>query len=272
MPRRIFPRLVLVLALITLTGLTACAGDRKSHEPLHGSLPWNGDLETGDLSQFKDTPWNVAGGALPPIAVSDPAVVRAGKYAVAMTIPGTWKGGGICCGTRSELEPNIPDIHPGDDLYFSFSTMLGEGFPTYANWQTITQWKNNFDGSPPLELDVAYGKYKVSGGFAHPYGAEPFRKTIGPAVTGQWVDWAFHIKFSPDPNVGYVEIWQGGKLVLPRFQPASGTMYPNPHGEPMSYLKTGYYRDRSIEAAGTIYFDNWKVDTARDVVGHQWSR
>jgi Polysaccharide lyase len=268
MPRRMSLRLVLLTALITLTGLSGCANERKPHELTPGGLPWNGDVETGDLSQFKDTPWNVAGGALPPVVVSDPAVVRAGKYAVAMTIPGSFRGGGICCGTRSELEPNIREIHSGDDLYFSFSTMLGEGFPVNASWQTITQWKNNFDGSPPLGLDVEEGNYKVSGGASHPYGAEPFRKTIGPAVTSQWVDWVFHIKFSPDPDIGYFEVWQGDKLVLPRFKPASGTMYPNPAGVPMSYLKTGYYRDRDISAPGTIYFDNWKVGTSRGFVDY----
>lgn len=266
MPRRMSPQLALVTALITLTGLSGCADDGKSHELSPGGLPWNGDVETGDLSQFKDTPWNVAGGALPPTVVSDPTVVRAGKYAAAMTIPGAWTGGGICCGTRSELEPNIRHINSGDDLYFGFSTLLGEGFPTEADWQAITQWKNDSDGSPPVELDVEGSRYQLRGGFGHPDGPEPFRKPLGRAVTGQWVDWVFHIKFSPDPNIGYVEIWQGDKLVLPRFQPASGTMYPNPDGEPTSYLKTGYYRDRDISTTGTIYFDNWKVGTSRNDV------
>lgn len=262
-------RTTLVAVLITAVGLGSCAGERsKPHDLAPGDPPWTGDAETGDLSQFKDTPWNVAGGALPPRIVSDPAVVRSGKYAVTMTIPDKSNGTGICCGTRSELEPNIRYIHPGDDLYFGFSTMLGKGFPTYANWQTITQWKNAGRGSPPVELDVGDGAYKVSGGFAHPYGAEPFRKTIGPALTEQWVDWVFHIKFSPDPQIGYVEIWQDGKLVLPRFHPASGTMYPRPSGDPYSYLKTGYYRDLHIAAPGTIYFDNWKVGTSRNAIGY----
>ncbi len=268
MLRRVSPRVGLVAALITLIGLSACASDRKPPELLPDGLLWNGNVETGDLSQFKDTPWNVAGGALPPTVVSDPAVVRQGKYAVAMTIPGTTNGRGICCGSRSEIEPNIGQIHSGDELYFGFSTLLGEGFPTEAAWQTITQWKNEGDGSPPLELSVEAGRYRLSGGFGHPDGPEPFRARIGPAVTGQWVDWVFHIKFSPDPDIGYVEIWQGNKLVLPRFQPASGTMYPNPDGEATSYLKTGYYRNGDISAPGTIYFDNWRVGTSRNVVAY----
>lgn len=268
MLRRMSPRLGLVAALIMLIGVSGCANDRKPHEPSPDDLQWNGDVETGDLSQFKDTPWNVAGGALPPTVVSDPAVVREGKYAVAMTILDADEGEGICCGSRSEIEPDIGRIQPGDELYFGFSTLLGEGFPTEDDWQTITQWKNEGDGSPPLELGVGGGKYRLSGGFGHPDGPDPFREPLGPAATGQWVDWVFHIKFSPDPDIGYVEVWQSDKLALPRFQPASGTMYPNPDGEAMSYLKTGYYRDGDISVPGTIYFDNWRVGTSREIVAY----
>ncbi|HZA16163.1 MAG TPA: polysaccharide lyase [Pseudonocardiaceae bacterium] len=268
MLRRMSPRLGLVAGLIILIGLSGCTYDWKPREPLAGELWWNGDVETGDLSQFKDTPWNVAGGALPPSVVSDPALVRQGKYAVAMTIPGTRKRKGICCGSRSEIEPNIEKIQAGDELYFGFSTLLGEGFPIKSDWQTITQWKNEGEGSPPLELGVGAGKYQLSGGFGHPDGPEHFRKPIGRAVTGQWVDWVFHVKFSPDPDIGYVEIWQGNELVLPRFHPASGTMYPNPDGEATSYLKTGYYRDGYISTPGTIYFDNWRVGSSRNIVAY----
>ena len=74
--------------------------------------------------------------------------------------------------------------------------------------------------------------------------------------------------FSPDPDIGYVEVWKNRKLVLPRFQPSSGTMYPKEDGEPISYLKTGYYRNGAISTPGTIYFDNWKVGTSREAVAY----
>jgi hypothetical protein len=185
-----------------------------------------------------------------------------------MTIPGPSNGEGICCDSRSEIEPKIDEIQPGDEFYFGFSTLLGDGFPTEANWQTITQWKHEGEGSPPLELGVGDGNYRLSGGFGHPDGPEPFQVPIGPAVTGEWVDWVFHIKFSPDPDIGYIEIWRGDKLVLWRFYPSSGTMYPNPDGEAVSYLKTGYYRDGDISTPGTIYFDNWRVGTSRNAVAY----
>lgn len=227
-------------------------------------LIWSGDVETGDLSQFKDTPENTAGGGSSPEVVSDPAFVPDGRHALQMTISRAGRGEGVCCGSRSEVEPKIDDLRPGDDLYFGFSTLLAEGFPTQAGWQVITQWKNDFDGSPPLELSLERGHYFLSGGYGHPDGPHHFSKPLGPAETGRRVDWVFHIKFSPDPEVGFVEVWRSGELVLPRFHPEGGTLYP----DSSSYLKTGYYRHKDISAPGTIYFDSWKIGTSREVVSH----
>jgi hypothetical protein len=79
------------------------------------------------------------------------------------------------------------------------------------------------------------------------------------------VDWVVHAVFSPDPEEGYVEIWKDGVVVLPRFQPRSGTMYPS-SSSPTVYLKVGYYRDRSISAPGRIYYDSMRVGTTRAAV------
>ena len=34
----------------------------------------------------------------------------------------------------------------------------------------ITQFKQNFDGSPPLSLNVEDGQYRIEGGYGHPDG------------------------------------------------------------------------------------------------------
>lgn len=250
----------------------SCAG-APSPVPPDGSTPnpdllWVGDLETGDLAQFQDTPFNIAGGALPPEVVSDPGFVRAGQHALRMTIPGPFSGDGICCGSRAEVQPDIENVQEGDELYVGFSTLLGEGFPLDTSWQLIAQWKHNGDGSPPLELTVEEGRYVLSGGQGHPEGPQIFDKPLGPAVPGEWVDWVMHVKFSPDPGIGFVELWQGGEQVLPAFFPPGGTMYP--YGEdgedPENRLKIGYYRDGDISEPGTVYYDNLRIGTTRAAV------
>jgi hypothetical protein len=225
---------------------------------------WTGDAETGDLSQYQDTPWNVVGGTAPRVVTSP---VREGRYAVELSLPhASTPSDGICCGSRDELVPKFRDFAPGDDLYFGFSTYLKPGFPVDAYWQSITQFKQNFDGSPPVELDVGSGSYELVGGDGHPDNPKQFIKPLAPAVTGRWVDWVIHMKFSPDPAVGFVEVWKDGALVLPRFAPATGTMYPGPDGVDASYLKMGYYRDPTINRPGTIYFDRWRIGTSLSVV------
>ena len=258
------------VSVLTALVMLCCACAPTGRAMGSGAAPadrvvWSGDAAAGDLSQFQDTPWNTVPGGLPPDVVSSPT--RSGHYSIRARIAG--KGGtgeGICCGSRSELVPKLADIHPGDDLWFSFSTLLGQGFPVDAEWQTITQWRQDPDGSPPLELSVQDGQYSLSGGYGHPVEPMAFAKSLGPAVPDTWEDWLIHITFSPDPAVGYVDVWQNGRLLVDGFHPQSGTMYPTTEGEPDVYLKVGYYRNAAIRASGTVYYADWKVGTTRAAV------
>lgn len=228
-------------------------------------LLWTGDVETGDLSQFVVGTWNRVGGK-PPRLVTRP--VREGRYAVALELDGaTTSSDGICCGSRNELLPRVPDLEEGDEAYFGFSTCLGTGFPTSGGWQLITQFKQNFDGAPPLGLYVEDGKYKIEGGYGHPDGPRPFMRVLAPAPTDQWVDWVLHVRFSAQSGRGFVEVWKDGELVLPRFTPASGTLYPGPNGgRAGSYVKTGPYRDPNLTQPGVLYLDAWRIGRTRAAV------
>lgn len=227
-------------------------------------LLWTGDAETGDLSQFAENPANNVGG-IPPTVETD--VVRDGRYAIVLGLKGATKStDGICCGTRNELLPKFRDLKEGDDLWFGFSTYLAPGFPTDTGWQLITQFKENFDGSPPLGLYVEEGQYKVEGGYGYPGGSRLFINPLSPASTGQWVDWVWHVKFSSDPRLGFIELWQNGTLVQPRFAPPGGTLYPGTGDQAGGYVKTGPYRDPSVSEPATLYLDSWKIGTSRDVV------
>jgi hypothetical protein len=256
------------LAVIAVT-MVACArppADKPDEpgqpgRPLQADPLWVADLETGDLSQFADTPWNTVE-AQEPAVVSDPGFVRDGRYAVEMTIPSSADSDE---GTRSEVQPNAASIEPGDDLYFGFSTLLGPGFPIDASWQVIVQWKNEGEGSPPLSISIESDQYTLSGGAGHPDGAQTFNVPLAPASPGGWIDWVVHIRFSPDPAEGFVEIWHGEEQILPRYSPRTGTMYPSDEGA-SSYLKAGYYRNAEIDTPGTVYFDNWKIGEARESV------
>lgn len=227
-------------------------------------LLWNGDAEPGDLSQFNSESGQDVGGT-PPRVVTSP--VRDGRFAIEVTVNGsTDSSDGICCGTRNELLPRFRDLEEGDDLWFGFSTYLAPGFALQPDWQLITQFKQNFDGSPPLGLYVEQGQYLVEGGYGYPSGPQPYRISLAPVTTGVWVDWVWHVKFSTDPGVGHVEVWKDGALVLPAYEPAFGTLYPGTGDEAGVYVKTGIYRDPSVTTPATMYIDNWRIGTSAGAV------
>jgi hypothetical protein len=264
------------LALVLLATACGTEPDREPERPRpqppadRPGLLWVGDLETGDLSQYKDTPWNVTRGGLEPEVVSDPRFVREGRYALKIAIPTgeTDDKEGACCDPRSEVEPDIGDIREGDDLWFGFSTLLAADFPVDEDWQVVTQWKARADGSPPVSFKVKNGRYLLSGGEGHPDEEKPFDRELAPAEPGTWSDWVVHIRFATEPRDGFVEVWRNGMQVLERFSPEGGTMYPADKGgeSPESYLKTGYYRSEKITRPGVLYYDGWRVGSSREAV------
>ena len=54
--------------------------------------------------------------------------------------------------------------------------------------------------------------------------------------------------------------------MLPRFAPASGTLYPGTGSRAGSYLKTGPYRDPSVTTPETMYLDSWRIGTSMAAV------
>lgn len=233
-------------------------------ERVAAGLLWTGDAETGDLSQFNTDAGQDVGGN-PPRVVTSP--VRDGRYAIELTVNGaTNEDDGICCGTRNELLPRFRTIEEGDDLWFGFSTYLAPGFALEPDWQLITQFKQNFDGSPPLGLYVEQSQYIVEGGYGHPDGSQPYRISLATVTTGTWVDWVWHVKFSTDPAVGFIEVWRDGTLVLPHYTPGFGTLYPGTGNQAGVYAKTGIYRDPTVASPATMYLDNWRIGTSAAAV------
>jgi len=192
------------------------------------------------LSHFRNTPYNNVGAPAPEI-VDAPGV--SGAKAVRYTVPGG--------GKRTELEPQVDSYKEGDDAYFGFAWNLPADFPVNADgWQVVAQWKNDGDGSPPIEIKVDHGQFVLDGGAG---GDDPranyFTQPIGPAVTGQQTDVVLHIHFSTDPTKAQVDAWMNGQKRIDAFHPPGGTRYSNDD----SYLKTGIYRDTAIDQTAVLY-------------------
>src|SRR4051794_20937898 len=96
----------------------------------------------------------------------------------------------------------------GSEYYYRWKVMFAPDFPSVRTWQIFTQWHHDGpSGSPPVEFYV-YG--------------EEIRLTMTDSITpwsmpltrGVWHEFVFHVKWSPDPKVGFIELWHNREKVL----------------------------------------------------------
>ncbi|MGZ3461751.1 MAG: heparin lyase I family protein, partial [Archangium sp.] len=184
---------------------------------------WRGDFESGDRSQWDGTQM-VSSDRLQ--VVSSPT--HQGTYALKVTVrQGDNPINGS--GNRNELVKMTRE-KPGDEYFYRWSTMFASDFPSVNTWQLFTQWHHDGnDGSPPVEFYVNGETV-----YLRVQGSTVVWST--PLVRGQWQDFIFHVKWSPDASVGFVELYLNGQLALPKRHVA--TMYSGMD----NYLKVGLYR------------------------------
>lgn len=222
---------------------------------------WTSDFTGSGLTRFASTPWNLVG-APAPVLVASP--VTPDRRALAVTMPGG--------GTRAEVEPATPELGEGADRWFGFSFVLPAGFPVdVTSWQLLTQWKNDGEGSPPLQLTVGQGRLWLSGGYGHPAGPRTFSLPVSAATTGTRIDLTLHVVFSRDPARGSVDVWRDGVPAVVGYHPPGGTLYPTtaaaaPTASLLSYWKMGLYRDSAIVVPARYTIESAAVGTSAAAV------
>jgi len=210
--------------------------------PAWAGVVWRGDFETGDRSQYSAAHL-VSADRLQ--VVTSP--VAEGRYALKVTV----KQGDDpinASGNRNELV-YLSNEAAGSEYYYRWKVMFPADYPSVRTWQLFTQWHHDgCCGSPPVEFYV--------------YGEElRLRLTNGadvwtaPLVRGVWHELVFHVKWSPDPAVGFVELWHNREQALPKRSAA--TMYAGTK----NYLKLGLYRNDTITQVGVVYHDGFMQAT-----------
>lgn len=202
------------------------------------SVLWRGDFETGDLSQ-----WSRAQMVSPDRLQVVSSPVAQGRHALKVTVRQGDDPIGAS-GNRNELAYTAPEVE-GSERFYRWSVLWPQSYPSAAAWQLFTQWHHSgSNGSPPIEFYV-YGeemRLRVGGSGA------PLAWTA-PLVRGSWRDFVFHVKWSSNPAVGFVELYLDGQLVLPKRQ--GTTLYAGQ----TNYLKQGLYRNATIAQEGVLYLD-----------------
>jgi hypothetical protein len=225
-----------------LKSLVLCLVTLLASSPALAEVVWHGDFETGDRSQYSGTEM-VSPDRLQ--VVSSP--VAEGHYALKATVR---QGDDPinASGNRNELVYEGHEAE-GSEYYYRWKVMFAPDFPSVRTWQLFTQWHHDgCCGSPPVEFYV-YG--------------EEIRLTLTDSITpwsmpltrGVWHEFIFHVKWSSDPSVGFIELWHNGERVLPQRNLA--TRYAGMG----IYLKLGLYRDASVSPVGVVYHDGFTQAT-----------
>jgi Polysaccharide lyase len=190
--------------------------------------------------------------------------------------------------TRAEvvLTRNLPWkssflFSQNDDVWYHWYTLFPSGsYHPDSGWQVWTQWHQ--DDSAPLPSDCQIGpgctptvEFDVDKGstlslrvLGHIYDHDSakcaatdcgykWKADLLPKI-GQWFDILLHVKWSNDPNVGFMEMYVNHK-VLDKSKHFA-TLDTTSNGLPISvYMKQGLYRNPTIAVDQTIYHDGMQV-------------
>lgn len=210
--------------------------------PAVGAVVWRGDFETGDVSQFSRAQM-----VSPDRLQVVPSPAAEGRYALKVTVAQGDNPIGAS-GNRNELV-RLTYEPAGSEYFYRWNTMFSLDFPAPPTWQLFAQWHHTgSSGSPPVEF-VVNGERMLLYCSSKPVWSAPL-------VRGVWQEFTFHARWASNADVGFVELYLNGRLVLPRHYCA--TQFPGM----LNYMKLGLYRNESIPEVGILYHDGLVMSRA----------
>ncbi len=248
--------LALVVALL---GLTLVAGSLG-----RASVNRRADYETGDFSQWAEVQptWRTERASI----VTSP--VRSGRYAARFEVrPGDAVPSG---GELSQVYWDVEDTRgtEGEEWYYAWSTFI----PSKQRWDgnldfnVLSQWHHDsavcpspiFMGVYPSKPPRLYVENVSSSGRCLEFQR---KKWYLPLATDRWMDFVFHIRWSADPKLGFLEVWQDGKPMIPKTY--TSTLFRDSLGV---YFKQGFYR-ASSPFTNVVYNDEVRMGAKPEDVG-----
>lgn len=241
------------IMLLGVMGASASADDGKVLWTADASRPWNQEWASWSCEnqqRFSQVTWEG---------------LRAYRFEV--------RDGDDSYGERCELgqgnptAAGFPLFHEGEERWISWRVWLPNDLPVDTNhWQVVAQWKQLGSlGCPALAMHVHYGQFTLDSNSSDDQWSDP---AVGPAIRNRWVQFTLHVKFSPNPAVGFVELYgdldgRGQKLLLPlhhiytmKVDPSTGETVP-------SHARIGIYRDPEIQGTSHIYYAGYTVATTK---------
>lgn len=247
--------------LFLVTALTVAAlGVLTSVRDARAAITWRGGFETGNLTQWARA-WALPGGIK---VVSRPR--HSGSFSAKVVVrPGDWVYDSDKPGrNRAELVWGTPDTK-GTDAWYAWSVFFPRDFrATVDGFNLFTQFKDHVtsrESKPMLSFGVKTSdrpwriRVQTNGGRrCPPHGGGCSNKTrmIGRLRRGVWDEYILHVKWSPDPDIGYIQVWRNGRRVIRKLRTA--TMYEDSSGDNV-LLKQGLYR-RASNVTSVLFLDS----------------
>jgi len=178
-------------------------------------------------------------------------------------------------GERCELgqanppRSGFPLFEEGEERWIAFQVRLPDDYPVETSrWNVFHQLKQiGGMGTPALSMEVRDGKFHLMNSSNNGESCCTTTRWSGPAERHRWVKFNLHVKFSPNPAVGFVELYgdldgSGQKLLMQKTN--THTMKRDGSGDAVpSHSRIGMYRDSSVSGTSHIYFDGYTVATDR---------
>jgi Polysaccharide lyase len=242
---RTFPQILVLLAALAAVSAGAPSAEAVILKRL--------DYESGNFRQWAGVD------ALKGRATVVRSPVRQGRYAARFVVkPGDNPLPGAT-GERAEAFAWTNESE-GKESWWKWSTYFPTGFHPNAgsSWNVFTQWHQTAHTCPsPIAFEVnAYSspaKLRL-----HLYGGNINLSTCRTSVTrtwnfatlrrNRWFTFLFHVKWSADKSVGFVQLWVNGRLAIKKTH--APTLYS---GQGVS-VRQGFYRGESKRTT-VIYHD-----------------
>lgn len=253
-------------ALTVLAG-TGCTPPVDAAPVNEGQLRFDADVARSGLSAYA----NVIHGER--IAIVDDPVLGNTRKVMRFTVHDDDIG--PTANPRAQVEtPTL--FREGDEAWIGWSTLFPSDWPRRLPsdgkaWITLSEvYGPPYAGASPVKLGMRSGvdalTWQRNGTYAWDVPWE--RETI---VKNRWYDQVLHVKFSQDPDVGFVELWvntgEGWEQQLLRGDPrlVMQTLDASNAGGP-NYHKLSLYRQRGLYPVLTVFHAEHRVGNSFDAV------
>jgi hypothetical protein len=193
------------------------------------------------------------------------------------------RDGDRCSGERAELGQGNP-IKPGfehrvfqrgDEVWIGYQFRIAADTARVSTWQCIGQFKAEGEGGPvmcPGLEDDRLSLEHARSAQQHSVGSDTLWQSDEPVVKDRWIKFLFHIRFDPNPRVGFVEFWADladgrGMGVRVRHKGVSTMKVGRGDSRPADvHSRIGIYRDDHAKGSARAYFAGYTVGTTRAIV------